>query len=265
MSEQPDKTELFFTAIKVNQAVLVRDYIESKEVNPQFAINDKGENGLHFAARCGAATTVSLLIQKNTPINAQDKKGYTPLATAIESDHFKCINYLMNSGPSLRGIQAPYGQTLLHIAARSNRAGLLVKLLSQDGALDRNAIDHYGNTPLHYAAESLKGHQLVQDLLNNGADPNQCNTEGYTPLDLAYRNNDLKACKALNKQNAQANYYTTKDIVDWCDRAGRPARGKKRDSDLASNELAITSRLADMSLDVSLDEAEQTSSKRVKR
>ena len=68
-------------------------------------------------------------------------------------------------------------------AIRKNNSSVATQLIAR---LDLNLTDEYGNTALHIA--SLKSrYELSMLLLENGADINIRNKEGYSPIDYAYK------------------------------------------------------------------------------
>ncbi|XP_041377563.1 ankyrin repeat domain-containing protein 46-like [Gigantopelta aegis] len=73
------------------------------------------------------------------------------------------------------------GRSLLHLAAcRGNPH--IIRLLLEEGA-DANNLDNHGNTPLHWC-----GHDdSIKVLVEFGAHVKACNVMGHTPRQLAYR------------------------------------------------------------------------------
>lgn len=79
-------------------------------------------------------------------------------------------------------VPGTYGGTLLHVAAKRNRAGLCRWLLRL-GA-DVNRTDIRDMTPLHHAAWHGAA-DAARLLIAGGADPNAKDWKERTPLDLA--------------------------------------------------------------------------------
>jgi len=76
------------------------------------------------------------------------------------------------------------GMTSLHVLATIKNK-VLAKLLVDNGA-DIESKDDQGNTPLWTAVMSSKGNEeMIFFFLNNGADPNEKNVHGISPLDLS--------------------------------------------------------------------------------
>lgn len=191
---------------------------------------------LHYAAAWGQEATASLLLQKGAEVNSITRDGTdaTPLHWAAESccyllrweshDPELVVRALLANGADVRFTDDDQ-RTALHVLSRSgeystrqecanwanarssmqNRFGrpkprsighsaqktalvaeshrAIAKLLLDNGA-DINARDRQGWTPLHYAAECREEY-LVQNLLGLGADINALTTLGRdTPLRL---------------------------------------------------------------------------------
>lgn len=77
------------------------------------------------------------------------------------------------------------GNTALHMACANGHIGI-VKFLICDINEPVNIKNDEGNTPLHWAA--INGHfEIVEFLLQNGALPEECNSQGHTALFEAQR------------------------------------------------------------------------------
>ncbi|CAG8269634.1 unnamed protein product [Penicillium nalgiovense] len=86
------------------------------------------------------------------------------------------------------------GLTALHVAAWAGLAGYAAHLLEIGDSIEER--DACQNTPLYWAASSGH-HDVVKVLLDNGADPNAEQNEGYNSLHLAARRNHAAVAKLL--------------------------------------------------------------------
>ena len=93
------------------------------------------------------------------------------------------------TGPNARN---EYGETPLHIAAKSDENPANITALIESGA-DLNARDDDGRTPLHFAVSLDQNPAITTALLEGGADPNALNKDGDTPLHFAARSNENPA------------------------------------------------------------------------
>jgi hypothetical protein len=96
------------------------------------------------------------------------------------------------------------GDTPLHIAAAAHAPALVRRLLAH-GA-DVHARNRHGAAPIHYAADGAPGTprwngeaqaETIACLLAAGADPNDADPRGVTPLHRAVRTRSAAAVRAL--------------------------------------------------------------------
>uniref|UniRef100_A0A1X7UF55 Uncharacterized protein n=1 Tax=Amphimedon queenslandica TaxID=400682 RepID=A0A1X7UF55_AMPQE len=137
-------SEIMVTALVNNKANLnAKDWMLDKTLPPVVSgdktklrrgAHDEG-TPLHYAARSGSETIVTILVKNGADVNAKNKVQETPL----------------------------------HYAAGSG-SETIVTILVKNGA-DVNAMDKVQKTPLHYAARS-GSETIVTILVKNGADVN---------------------------------------------------------------------------------------------
>lgn len=120
------------------------------------------------------------MLRYDVDVNAQNKRGETPLLVAVREGYDDIANALIAAGANVN-IRNAEGQTLLHLAALDEDYGnaRTARLLLKLGA-DINARDEAGCTPLHQAAGSHFAPGVR--LLASGADVNAHDAEGHTPL-----------------------------------------------------------------------------------
>nr|XP_022299075.1 uncharacterized protein LOC111107927 isoform X2 [Crassostrea virginica] len=138
----------------------------------------KGDTSLHAASLVGKADVVDLLIKGGAVCNQGDKEGSTPLHAASLAGHNNIEELLYE----LSWNGSEYwcsNQYNVSLDDYAKVADLLIK-----AGADCNQGDKHGRTPLY--AASLAGHVKVADLLiKAGADCNQGDEEGSTPLHAA--------------------------------------------------------------------------------
>lgn len=189
------------------------------------APDEIGERALHKLARYGPATAVELLVASGADSSAEDDYSKTPLHCAATSDEGgeegpEAIYHILEAGAdpdvsdddnrtplheAVRYMDPRGAQALLKAGADPNTrireegyapvhlalSPAVVKFLSESGA-DLDARDYNGMTALcELAAYSGREHlDVMRALLENGADPNQANNDGQTPLHLVAENSN---------------------------------------------------------------------------
>uniref|UniRef100_A0A673WG36 Ankyrin repeat domain 52a n=1 Tax=Salmo trutta TaxID=8032 RepID=A0A673WG36_SALTR len=143
--------------------------------------NDKRERQpIHWAAYLGHLEVVKLLVSRSADKGCQDKQGYTPLHAAAASGHIDIVKYLLRLG-----LDEPnaFGNTALHVACYTGQEAVANELVNHGANV--NQPNRSGYTPLHLAAVSTNGALCLELLVNNGADVNQQSKEGKSPLHMA--------------------------------------------------------------------------------
>ena len=164
-------------------------------------INAKDKDGntpLHTAAKAGNTAKVWALIANKADINARDTRwisgGWTPLHWAAFCGHAAIVTLLIEADINAKD---NLDKTPLHWAAQHGHIDV-VRLLIANNA-DINAKNDSGYTPLHWAA--WNGYiDVVRLLLDKGAYVNARNREGFTPLHRAARNGHKDVAALLRER-----------------------------------------------------------------
>ncbi|MBA8667136.1 ankyrin repeat domain-containing protein [Holosporaceae bacterium 'Namur'] len=131
-------------------------------------------------------------------IEFKDRKGNSLITVAVEKGNLKLLEFLISKEADLNVVNAE-GKTPLMIAASKRSEEILRMLLEKgveiDKRNDRNS-DRYKWTALMYAVNIgyTKG---VEILLENRADVNKKDNDGWTALMLAASSNDKEMVKHL--------------------------------------------------------------------
>uniref|UniRef100_A0AAX7SSZ2 Ankyrin repeat domain 52 n=1 Tax=Astatotilapia calliptera TaxID=8154 RepID=A0AAX7SSZ2_ASTCA len=156
-----------------------------------------GRTALHHAAQSGHLEVVKLLVSRSADKSCKDKQGYTPLHAAAASGHIEIVKYLLRMGADVSNysssgctlfifqIDEPngFGNTALHVACYMGQEAVATELVNHGANV--NQPNKCGYTPLHLAAVSTNGALCLELLVNNGADVNQQSKEGKSPLHMA--------------------------------------------------------------------------------
>ncbi|XP_016099177.1 serine/threonine-protein phosphatase 6 regulatory ankyrin repeat subunit A-like [Sinocyclocheilus grahami] len=211
-SSQDEKPSLI-KAIFNGDADEVRSLIFKKEdVNVQ---DCEKRTPLHAAAYLGDAEIIELLVLSGARVNAKDNKWLTPLHRAVASCSEEAVQVLLKHSADVNARDKNW-QTPLHVAASHKAvrcAEALVPLLSNVNVSDRagrTALHHaafsghleikepnaYGNSALHLAC--FNGQDVVvSELMEAGADVNQVNEKGFSPLHFTAASRQGALCLEL--------------------------------------------------------------------
>ena len=207
-----------------------QDHIEtsllllSKGANAN-SLNDDGQTPLHTAAGGlkDCHELCSILIEHKGKIDAVDKDGNQPLHLACKQSNFLTGNLLLIHGADvnflnkqqrspldlanesiLKSSPISDGNHALHVAARKGDVQA-VKLLVCCGA-DVNELNEKGQTPLHTAAGGLKDcRELCSILIEHKAKIDAVDKDGNQPLHLACERGRIQTSLLLLSKGANAN------------------------------------------------------------
>ena len=170
-----------------------------------------GRTPLHIASMQGYHLLIKLLAPSPESFYFKDNNGCTPLYYACENSHLEFIRKFIvhipeaigdlmkvanNDGTTPLSVRTNSGGTLLHVACDKGDKNL-VKMLLEAGA-DLNEPDEFGFTPLQRALMSTSKSSITSDV--------HC-YEGSTAVDMAIDNNiltDNQLCALVLVDNGAA-------------------------------------------------------------
>jgi ankyrin repeat protein len=193
------------------------------------ARDESGDTPLHHAATSGNAGVVEFLIAKGADGNAQNTEGATPLVGALLRGHVRTAKALIAAGAETVEVEEHFAKMprhgsevrvpLLHEAlkgiprmwgdveaADSDEGGLRrewIKLLLANGA-DPDERDEKGNTPLH-AAILLGNEEAAGLFIAHGADVNARNESRIAALHYAANGGQMGIVTELLAKGADVN------------------------------------------------------------
>lgn len=218
-SKELDVKQLeLLVAIKNNDVIAINNLLKDG-VNPNFQDED-GYSPLHRAIENNNLDCVNALLsykdidkEIKLPEEAQSSDGWhlggaTPLLLASYIGNPQIVSALVDANCNIRAKDDIDGAMAIHIAAGNGHNEVINILLKKDKTLINETDNNGKDTALHWAI--MKDFpSTVELLLNNGANPNQKNSSGQTPLHYAalYENMDA-AIILVEKYNAD------KDLKD---------------------------------------------------
>lgn len=164
-----------------------------------------GATPVNEAAFQGHSEVVRFLLQFHPDVATADKRGYTPLDSAIRMGKEDSALLLLEAQPAARQTPEFLGKTME--AAIGRDQSLLVEALLRQGI----SVDHVlpsGYTPLDAAA--FRGaSKTARVLLEKGANPNAAGKDGTTPLEDAALKGFDPIVDMLLMNGARANQANT--------------------------------------------------------
>ena len=187
---------------------VVEKLISAKVNVNQVAIN--GDTPILLASREGHSEVVAKLIEAKADLTTNEKNGLNPLFLAVEKNHLGVVNEFIKAGVDLnkfarRSDEAPhmiesYGNAIeapLHIATAKGFTKVVSALLA--GGADANQPNVYGATPLLMSVTKRDiNTNVVKALLDAKADPTLVSC-GSSPLSAAIKLGNLKVLELFKK------------------------------------------------------------------
>ncbi|CAI7597314.1 unnamed protein product [Penicillium palitans] len=177
------------------------------------AQNKRGDSPLHLAAEHGSFEMVICLCDWGSKTTQSNCDGFTPLYRASNSGHLEIVKFLYEHGAD---VHTPTKDGWTPLSAASDSGHLeIVKFLYEHGAdADIHTATNDGRTPLY--AASYSGHlEVVKFLYDHGADADidiATKDDGWTPLHVASYSGHLEVVKFLYDHGADADIHiATKD------------------------------------------------------
>lgn len=165
-----------------------------------------GQSPTHFAAEFGHAGALRWLLELGADPNAlSDCSDPSPLQAAAEWNHVECAHTLLAMGADANPMDHGPGQPI-----QVAKSVPMLQTLVERGGADVNAVDSCGDWPLKMAAEA-NDTARVEWLLNHGAEVDRTST-GETALHMAVQRDSREAVDLLLRAGANPNQP---DVDGW--------------------------------------------------
>ncbi|CAG2189907.1 unnamed protein product [Mytilus edulis] len=199
MTEKLEIIQQLHIAVENDRTDILRAFISTIEQNDDHhqvisnvlnnCYHDDGTL-LHVASKLGKIDVVRTLLSSGSDPGIHNSYGKTAVDLAATHNITKVFN-----------------EELLQAAAQSN-VGRICQLLAAGVDVNLYDSEESKSTPLHWAA-SFANRDIIQCLCARGADVNQINSQGYTPLHDAIKRGDVEVITELLAYGADSSLNVT--------------------------------------------------------
>ncbi|KAI9926349.1 hypothetical protein MW887_004113 [Aspergillus wentii] len=164
--------------------------------------DDYGQTPLHYAAKRDFTDGIELLVNYEVSIDSLDNYGFSPYLWAVIAGKSSATHLLLSLGVDVNSTSAD-GKSALGWAASLGHSSI-TELLVKNGASVMSMTRNTQLVPLEEAA-TCGDLFTVQLLLNNGADPNYRDREGWSAIHWATEEGHWDVVLLLLKYGANVN------------------------------------------------------------
>ena len=223
-------------------AKISQEFLKEKRLLIRDILNARDcwdETPLHIASRRGNYVLVSFYLKNGAKLN-QNINGKFPLdlakdkftrkaLTNLNKEALNCsennINELVENGEDVNQRISIFGEPPLHMAIASKKPNISTIRTLLDNEADVNMTDYNGWTALHHAAH--KGDlEASVELIQNGANVNAYSTSMKTPMHLAAYYNHAEIIHLLASAGASLEGVSNDELLQYA---------KRKNSVLAEN------------------------------
>jgi ankyrin repeat protein len=174
---------------------------------PSLAIPTQLHSGVFSVIKASDVTGLQRLIVKGFDLNLVDVLEGAPLHCAVEHDAFECMKILIDNGANVNVRTIQKLETPIQIAIRTKNDRIYDYLMQYK--VDMSLRNKEGESALFYGIRS-GNERAVADAIRHGADVNERNDVGVTPLYVAV---SLKETPLVSKLLQTHNADPTSEIL----------------------------------------------------
>jgi ankyrin repeat protein len=160
---------------------------------------------LHLAVETENLSVLEVLLKGRPELEAEDRSGMTALCLAVDAEHHKMVECLIEAGANTDA-EGYMGRPIELAVRRGYEA--IVHLLLTDG-YDCHWKNRHGDNPLHMAS-STRNTNLVKEFLKRGVDVNSKGYADKSPLHCAASYNILSNGRLLLNKDANTEQVDAK-------------------------------------------------------
>ena len=143
---------------------------------------------LAIASTCTRASEIRALVSAGADVNCVNEWGMTPLMLAAQYNHcLAVVKVLLTLGADLSIVEPKYKSTALHLAAANSKNPEIIQTLINAGA-DVEQKNYLGETPLIMAVSMNENTKISTHLIKLGADVLATDYQGHTVYEYAVLN-----------------------------------------------------------------------------
>lgn len=181
--------------------------------NPNAQCDRQKQTPAHYAAESGSISVLRLLKKFLAKMDLQNIFGNTPLHRASYHNHKQAVQFLLEeceANPSIKNFddQSPLYMAIVH--GDYDSVTTLVSKFNAD--IEAKVSSNFDRSLLQIAIQEKKD-IIIQYLINKGANVNNVDAHGSTPLIEAVAEQNIELCKLLIDNGAEVNVFRNIDLA----------------------------------------------------
>ncbi|CUF56836.1 receptor-type protein kinase, putative, partial [Bodo saltans] len=193
-------------AAKVGDCKKIEELVR-RSANVNFVHRHSKKTALFLAVEKRKVCVIEALIKAGASVNVFSANCQTPLHAAAKLGSVEIAKLIVNACAETIAATTDAKMTPLMYASLMGHYDLVEYFLECSGT-NVNAVDSVGDSALHYAARGDNSHaigSILKALIEKGANVNQVNHEGMTPMMHAISEGNAEAVAALITSEADVN------------------------------------------------------------